>query len=315
MPEIHPACAAGEQRDHHPSGGATLERTPLAALTGLHKRYGKTVALAGLDLEIRSGELARFSVRTARKSTAISLWLGLIEADAGRGAAARWLSARRRVTASRRGHDAGSWIDARAARPGADRSHRELPSRPPHDRAGARTDHARAAGRPAMPRKLSAGQKRQVQFALAICGRPHLLFLDEPTVGLDIEARRTYVANDPDDVGEGCSIVLTTPSSKRPRRWPIASRCSQGPARCGGWSIKSVGRLPEAVTCGPRSPRPGSRWPNVVGVRGEAGRLEITVVDGEDVLRRLLASDRSIRDLEVRRAGLAEAFVENARAA
>jgi ABC-2 type transport system ATP-binding protein len=50
-------------------------------------------------------------------------------------------------------------------------------------------------------------------------------------------------------------------------------------------------------------------WPNVVGVRGETGRLEITVVDGEDVLRRLLASDRSIRDVEVRRAGLAEAFV------
>ena len=56
-------------------------------------------------------------------------------------------------------------------------------------------------------------------------------------------------------------------------------------------------------------------WPNVVGVRGEAGRLEITVVDGEDVLRRLLASDRSIRDLQVRRAGLAEAFVEITREA
>ena len=56
-------------------------------------------------------------------------------------------------------------------------------------------------------------------------------------------------------------------------------------------------------------------WPNVVGVRGESGRLAITVIDGEDVLRRLLASDRSIRDLEVRRAGLAEAFVEITREA
>ena len=39
--------------------------------------------------------------------------------------------------------------------------------------------------------KLSAGQKRQVQFALAVCGRPSLLFLDEPTVGLDVQARET----------------------------------------------------------------------------------------------------------------------------
>ena len=37
--------------------------------------------------------------------------------------------------------------------------------------------------------KLSGGQKRQVQFAVAICGRPRLLFLDEPTVGLDVQAR------------------------------------------------------------------------------------------------------------------------------
>jgi len=37
--------------------------------------------------------------------------------------------------------------------------------------------------------KLSGGQKRQVQFALSLCGRPELLFLDEPTVGLDVQAR------------------------------------------------------------------------------------------------------------------------------
>ncbi len=38
--------------------------------------------------------------------------------------------------------------------------------------------------------QLSGGQQRRVQFALAVCGRPQLLFLDEPTTGLDIEARQ-----------------------------------------------------------------------------------------------------------------------------
>ena len=53
--------------------------------------------------------------------------------------------------------------------------------------------------------------------------------------------------------------------------------------------------------------RPGRTWSRS---RGDAGRLQITVVDAEAVVRRLLASDRTVRDLEVRRAGLAEAFIE-----
>jgi ABC-2 type transport system ATP-binding protein len=51
-------------------------------------------------------------------------------------------------------------------------------------------------------------------------------------------------------------------------------------------------------------------WPGVVAVTGQSGRLQITVVDGERVLRRLLAADESVRDVEIRHAGLAEAFVE-----
>ena len=58
--------------------------------------------------------------------------------------------------------------------------------------------------------KLSGGQKRQVQFAMAIVGRPELLFLDEPTVGLDVQAREALWQVVRDLIHEGCSIVLTT---------------------------------------------------------------------------------------------------------
>src|SRR5262249_59287809 len=58
--------------------------------------------------------------------------------------------------------------------------------------------------------KLSAGQKRQVQFALAICGRPRLLFLDEPTVGLDALARTAMWGVLRELVDGGAAIVLTT---------------------------------------------------------------------------------------------------------
>ena len=78
----------------------------------------------------------------------------------------------------------------------------------PTDRTLELTRLGALAGRPYA--KLSAGQKRQVQFALAICGRPSLLFLDEPTVGLDVDAREAMWRTIRELIAQGCSIVLTT---------------------------------------------------------------------------------------------------------
>ena len=67
----------------------------LAALRGVSKRFGKTCALDGLDLEVRAGELlALLGPNGAGKTTAISILLGLQQPDCGRGAA---LFDRRRV--------------------------------------------------------------------------------------------------------------------------------------------------------------------------------------------------------------------------
>ena len=60
------------------------------------------------------------------------------------------------------------------------------------------------------PKQLSGGQKQRVQFALAICGNPDLLFLDEPTVGLDVESRRGFWHEIRRLAARGRSIVLTT---------------------------------------------------------------------------------------------------------
>jgi ABC-2 type transport system ATP-binding protein len=58
--------------------------------------------------------------------------------------------------------------------------------------------------------ELSGGQKQRVLFALAICGNPDLLFLDEPTVGLDVEARRGLWKHIRGFVARGGSVLLTT---------------------------------------------------------------------------------------------------------
>ncbi len=57
---------------------------------------------------------------------------------------------------------------------------------------------------------LSGGQKQRVLFALAICGDPDLLFLDEPTVGLDVHARRGMWAQIRALLSRGKTILLTT---------------------------------------------------------------------------------------------------------
>ena len=74
--------------------------------------------------------------------------------------------------------------------------------------------------------KLSGGQKRQVQFAVAICGRPRLLFLDEPTVGLDVQAREALWTSIRALLADGCSIVLTTHYLEEAEALATAWRCS-----------------------------------------------------------------------------------------
>jgi ABC-type multidrug transport system ATPase subunit len=166
--------------------------------------------------------------------------------------------------------------------------------------------------------KLSSGQKRQVQFAVAICGRPALLFLDEPTVGLDVESRAALWRTICEMVAQGCSIVLTTHYLEEAEA--LADRVAvlaAGRLLASG-SVNEIRSLVSRkhISCSTALTVEEVRsWPNVVGVRRDPHRVQITVVDAEDVLRRLLASDDSVRDLEVRQAGLAEAFVELTREA
>ena len=159
---------------------------------------------------MRPGELlAVLGPNGAGKSTAISLWLGLIEADAGDvtllGGSPQDIERRRGLGVMMQDVEMSKELRVRelvalAASYYADPLSVEETLR----RAGI----AALADRPYG--KLSGGQKRQAQFAVAICGRPRVLFLDEPTVGLDIQAREALWANVRTLLADGCSIVLTT---------------------------------------------------------------------------------------------------------
>src|SRR5690349_202796 len=159
------------------------------AWRGVSKRYGGIVALDGIDLEVRGGELlALLGPNGAGKSTAIALALGLLRADAGEallfGRAPTELEARR-----------GCGVMLQSAGLPDSLKVRELLelTRSYYAAPRALDDCVGMAGLDGlMDRRygrLSGGQQRRVQFALAICGAPRLLFLDEPTTGLDLDAR------------------------------------------------------------------------------------------------------------------------------
>ena len=286
---------------------------PIALLAGVVKRYGQLTALDGVDLHLQPGELlALLGPNGAGKTTAIGLLLGLIRPDAGTaelfGMDPQRIEARRHI---------GVMLQSAALPPTlrvVELLHLTSSYYPaPHDLA----ESASLAGvtdllqRPYA--KLSGGQQRRVQFALAICGRPQLLFLDEPTVGMDIESRQSLWASIRTLVAAGCSVVLTThyleEAEALAQRVVVLGRgrvLSEGSvdalrARVAMTRIRCLSDLDPAAVSG---------WPDVAAAVSEGGRLCITTPAAEHVLRRLLDADSALGELEVRRAGLAEAFSE-----
>ncbi len=303
---LPPSPAPRGTRTTQPHGAA-----PVAALQGITRSFGGVTALDRFDLQLRRGELlALLGPNGAGKTTAISLWLGLLEPDAG---AVDLLGGPPQDTMRRQGLGA-MMQDVELPKELTPRELVRLASSyyaDPLDldeclrRAGVTGFADRAYG------KLSGGQKRLAQFAVAICGRPRVLFLDEPSVGLDVQAREALWTSIRGLLATGCSIVLTTHYLEEAEA--LADRVAvvaRGRLVASGSvdemrtlvarrRISCETRLGEAEVAG---------WPGVQEVRRERDRLHLTAVDAERVVRRLLAEDPALSRLEVREAGLGEAF-------
>ena len=285
----------------------------IAELSGVYKQYGNTVALDGVDLQIPGGKLlAILGPNGAGKTTAISLLLGLRKPDAGKvtifNRSPLLLETRRQVgvmmqevtlAPEQRVQDL---IDLTASYYPDPLSVKEVMEM---------TDITPLAKR--SYGKMSGGQKRQVQFAMALVGRPKLLFLDEPTVGMDIRAREMMWTTMRQLVKEGASIVLTTHYLEE------AEALADQVVVLAGGKIVAKGSVDDVRTLVARkqiycltslSAGRIRDWPGVQGVKEDKQRVIINVIDAEAIVRRLLDEDKGLKGLEVNRAGLAEAFTE-----
>lgn len=289
-----------------------------ARLRGVHKRYGAVAALAGLDLTLAPGRLlALLGPNGAGKTTAIAILLGLQRPDGGEarlfGQAPGAMAVRRRIGVMLQSAGIPETLKVREL---LDLTRSYYPA--PRSVA----DCVAMAGLDGLLERrygqLSGGQQRRVQFALAICGRPRLLFLDEPTTGLDIEARQTLWKAIRELVADGCAVLLTTHYLEEAEaladrvtvidggRVVAEGSVAEVRARVAQRRIHCLSALPAEVV---------AAWPQVRSARREGERLEIVADLAEPVVRRLLAEDATLAELEVARAGLAEAFISLTRQA
>jgi ABC-2 type transport system ATP-binding protein len=290
-----------------PASGAVVAR-----LDGVSKNYGAVKALHNVDFAVRAGELvALLGPNGAGKTTAVKLLLGLAIPKTGQ---VRVFGGNP-VNPEVRMRTGAMLQVAKVPETLRVKEHIDLfssyyPNPWPLAQTLAAASIEDIQDRPFG--ELSGGQRQRVLFALAICGDPDLLFLDEPTVGLDVESRRTLWVEIRKLIARGKTVLLTTHYLQEADA--LADRVvvinkgeiiaegtpSEIKAQTAGKQIRCVSSL-EIDTV--------RMIPGVLDVRQDREALEIHATDAEPVIRELLALDPRLSGLEVSSAGLEEAFL------
>lgn len=295
--------------------------TTVIEVRDLHQRYDDFEAVRGISFEVARGELyALLGTNGAGKTTTLDVLEGFHPPTKGQ---ARVLGhdplTERAAVRQRVGlvlQEAGFYKDLTVAETvDAWRrwTPRALERRHVLERVGlAHREAVRVA-------QLSGGEKRRLDLALAILGRPEVLFLDEPTTGLDPEARRNVWALVREMVAEGVTVLLTT------HYLDEAEHLAQRLAIMHAGRIVTEGTLGDVVAG--RGTRiafrlPGvrpSELPYVPGltrrsVRADGDAYAVETDEPQEDLRVLLtwAHERGLEltGLEVRRPSLEEIFLE-----
>jgi ABC-2 type transport system ATP-binding protein len=284
----------------------------VANLENVNKNYGEVRALRAVNFQVHAGEVvALLGPNGAGKTTAVKLLLGLLQANAGK---VRVFGADPTNPENRMRTGAMLQV-GRVPETLRVREHIDLFSTYYQKPMAAAAVLATAGLEKLSDRKfgdLSGGQRQRLLFALAICGDPDLLFLDEPTVGLDVEARRMLWDEIRQLVGRGKTVLLTThylqEADALADRVAVINKgeiIAEGtPAEI---KAQTAGKRIRCITTLPLSAL--RQIPGVNEVKEDREAIELHAAEAEPVVRELLARDLSLSGLEVTSAGLEEAFL------
>ena len=329
LEQAHLISSAGSVHSHG------TEPEVVASLTGITKRYRNgVVALDNLSLTLgRSEVVALLGPNGAGKSTAVKLMMGLSGPTTGTvqvfGQNPRFAAHRLRT---------GVMLQVgRAPETLRVCEHIEL-FQGYYPRPMSMAELIRIAGLEGLENRLfgqlSGGQKQRVLFALALSGDPDLVFLDEPTVGLDIEARRAMWAQIRALAGRGKTVLLTThyleeadalasrivvinkgrvvcegtPAEVKARGAAVVSQAGSA-HRASGAAITTAAGV-KIITCTTTLKREHLLLLSAVTTADQhADRAVITTTEPEAALREMLALDPTLSDLIVASPALEDAFL------
>jgi ABC-2 type transport system ATP-binding protein len=290
----------------------TTQNLIVAHLEGVNKNYGNVRALHGVNFKVRAGEVvALLGPNGAGKTTAVKLLLGLMQPNSGK---VRVFGGDPTNPENRM--KTGAMLQVgRVPETLRVREHIDLFSSY-YQRQLSLAEVLSAAGLDKLSNRkygeLSGGQKQRVLFALAICGDPDLLVLDEPTVGLDVEARRMLWEEIRRLVRRGKTVLLTTHYLQEADA--LADRIAvihQGEIIAKGMpseiKAKNSGKRIRCVTTLSLSGLRQLR--GVTEVREDREAVEILASEAESIVREILERDPGVSGLEITSAGLEEAFL------
>jgi len=282
-------------------------------LSGLVKSYGEVRAVQGVDIDIAPGEVvALLGPNGAGKSTTIDMLLGLTRPDHGTAT----IFGNDPVRAVAAG-DVGAMLQSGTLLPDVTvgelvETFASLHKKPlPVAEALTRAGIADLAKRPTA--KLSGGQAQRVRFALAVVPDPDLLVLDEPTVGMDVEARRAFWATMRELTASGRTVLFATHYLEEADDYAdrvVLMRAGRIIADGSAASIKGKvsGRTITALVPG-ADQASLARLAGVAAAEVRGERVQLSCRDSDAALRALLDTYADAHEVEVRSVDLEDAFI------
>jgi ABC-2 type transport system ATP-binding protein len=286
---------------------------PVVELEKASKRYGDVLALDDVSFAIEPGEVvAMLGPNGAGKTTSISLMLGVRKPTAGQarlfGLPPRDLKARSRIGVMLQESGVPGMLKVNEI---VSLFASYYPSPLPAGEAITMAGLEEKAKN--LVKDLSGGQRQRLYLALAVCGNPDVLFLDEPTVGMDVEGRRRFLSEIGEFAAKGRTVVLTThyleEADQLARRIIVIDRghviADSTPAE-----IKSRVAGKRIVFTTSTTTLDGSFDGLPLNSKQvEGGRVRLLTNEPELVLSELFRRGVEIKDLEVAGADLEEAFL------
>ena len=282
---------------------------PIVSLNDIHKSFGSHHVLKGVSFNVYPGELVTLlGVNGAGKTTTINLILGLEQASSGEinvlGHRPGSLAARQEVGVTPQSTDFPEGIKVKEILEFA-RAHYHNPL----NLEQICQDFALTDVLERKANDLSGGLKRRIAVALAFIGQPKMVFLDEPTTGLDVNSRQQIWQAVTRFISQGGTVFLTTHYLEEAEN--LSTRIiilKEGEIKLQG-TVNEIKSIADASVVSFDTGHFPDEFPHALKITKHGQRISIETKDVDNLVRELVRYDIEFKHLSIQGSTLEKAFV------